>query len=52
MTDLPFEMFIGTNTMMPYKRKKLLLDLVHAAGGELAVTDLQKLPGETIWPIK
>ena len=29
--------------MMLYKRQKLLLDLVHAAGGELAATDLQKL---------
>lgn len=28
---------------MLYKRQKLLLDLVHAAGGELAATDLQKL---------
>ncbi len=28
--------------MMLYKRQKLLLDLVHAAGGELAATDLQK----------
>lgn len=29
--------------MMLYKRQKLLLDLVHAAGGELTATDLQKL---------
>jgi hypothetical protein len=29
--------------MMLYKRQKLLLDLVQAAGGELAATDLQKL---------
>jgi len=29
--------------MMLYKRQKLLLDLVHAAGGELAATDFQKL---------
>jgi hypothetical protein len=29
--------------MMLYKRQKLLLDLVDAAGGELAATDLQKL---------
>lgn len=29
--------------MMLFKRQKLLLDLVHAAGGELAATDLQKL---------
>lgn len=29
--------------MMLYKRQKLLLDLVHAAGGELAATDLQHL---------
>src|SRR5688572_25707993 len=29
--------------MMLYKRQKLLLDLVHAAGDELAATDLQKL---------
>ena len=29
--------------MMLYKRQKLLLDLVHAAGGELGATDLQKL---------
>ena len=29
--------------MMLYKRQKLLLELVHAAGGELAATDLQKL---------
>ena len=28
---------------MLYKRQKLLLDLVHAAGGDLAATDLQKL---------
>ena len=28
---------------MIYKRQKLLLELVHAAGGELAATDLQKL---------
>lgn len=28
---------------MLYKRQKLLLELVHAAGGELAATDLQKL---------
>ena len=29
--------------MMLYKRQKLRLDLVHAAGGELAATDLQNL---------
>jgi uncharacterized protein (DUF488 family) len=29
--------------MMLYKRQKLLLDLVHAAGGEVAATDFQKL---------
>lgn len=29
--------------MMLYKRQKLLLELVHAAGGELAATDFQKL---------
>jgi hypothetical protein len=29
--------------MMRYKRQKLLLDLVHAAGGEVAAADLQKL---------
>lgn len=28
---------------MLYKRQKLLLDLVHAAGGELVATDLQKI---------
>ncbi len=28
---------------MLYKRQKLILDLVHAAGGELAATDFQKL---------
>ena len=28
---------------MLYKRQKLLLDLIHAAGGELAATDLQKV---------
>ena len=33
----------NNNLMMLYKRQKLLLDLVHAAGGELAATDLQKL---------
>ena len=29
--------------MMLYKRQKLLLELVHAAGGELTATDIQKL---------
>lgn len=29
--------------MMLYKRQKLLLNLIHAAGGELAATDLQKI---------
>lgn len=28
--------------MMLYKRQKLLLDLVHAAGGELAATDMYR----------
>jgi hypothetical protein len=28
---------------MLYKRQKLILDLIHAAGGELTATDFQKL---------